>query len=88
VKYFDWDKEKNAWLIANRGVSFSIVTECVTSGLIVAIEDNHPPYEHQKIFIIEYEYYLYEVPYVEDGDKIFLKTIYPSRRAMRKYKKL
>jgi len=87
VKYFDWDEKKNEWLIANRAISFSIVVECLSSGYLIAIEDNHKPYEHQNIFIIEFEDYFYEVPYVEDDVKIFFKTIYPSYRAMRKYKK-
>lgn len=87
VKYFDWDEDKNKWLMDNRAISFSIVVECLTSGYLIAVEDNHEPYGHQKIFIVEFEDYLYEVPYVEDDVKIFFKTIYPSRRAMRKYKK-
>jgi len=32
--------------------------------------------------------YVYPVPFVKDGDIIFLKTIIPSRKATSKYKEL
>jgi uncharacterized DUF497 family protein len=86
VKYFDWNEEKNQWLIHNRGISFADVVECINAKKVVATENNHHPYSHQKIFVIEFDDYLYEVPFVEDEVKVFFKTIYPSRRAMRKYK--
>jgi uncharacterized DUF497 family protein len=85
VKYFDWDESKNEWLIKNRGVSFELCLVYIQRGDILEILENHEPYEHQKIFIINIEGYVYQVPYVEDEEKIFLKTIYPSRKATKKY---
>ena len=88
MKYFDWDEAKNQGLIINRDVTFTDVVECIIAQKVIAIEDNHPPYAHQKILVIEFDDYLYEVPFVEDDTKIFFKTVYSSRRAMRKYKNL
>jgi uncharacterized DUF497 family protein len=87
VKYIDWDEAKNQWLIANRGISFDVCAIYITQGEILAVVDNHPPYEHQKVFIINIDGYVYKVPYVEDEEKFFLKTVYPSRVATKKYLK-
>ncbi|MEI8296085.1 MAG: hypothetical protein WCG04_06150, partial [Alphaproteobacteria bacterium] len=40
---------------------------------------------HQNIYVIEMHSYVYLVPFVEDKDKIFLKTIFPHRKATKKY---
>ncbi len=85
VKYFDWDESKNEWLIKNRGISFEICMVYILRGDVLDILKNHAPYEHQKVFIIKIEGYVYLVPYVEDEEKIFLKTIFPSRKATKKY---
>lgn len=85
MKYFDWDKEKNLWLIENRSISFE---ECIVvlnnRGLLATIQNKHPR-THQKKFMILIREYVYVVPYVEDDEKIFLKTIYPSRKETKKY---
>jgi len=87
MKYFDWDDDKNEWLMRERGISFEMCIVHITDGRLVDVIDNHYPYEHQKVFIIEIEGYCYEVPYVEDDEKIFLKTVYPSHEANKKYLK-
>jgi len=46
----------------------------------------HPEKGHQKIMVFEHKGYLWAVPYVKEGDHIFLKTIYPSRKLTRLYK--
>jgi len=45
---------------------------------------NHP---NQKIFVLEIDEYVYIVPFVENEDEIFLKTIIPSRKFTKKYLK-
>jgi len=35
--------------------------------------------------VVEYGKYAYLVPFVEDSDKVFLKTIIPSKKATKKY---
>ena len=85
MKYIDWSAEKNEWLIKNRDVSFEICVPYIIQGDILDIIKNHSPYEHQKIFIININGYVYKVPYVEDDEKYFLKTIYPSSVETKKY---
>jgi uncharacterized DUF497 family protein len=86
VKYFDWDEDKNQLLIELRGISFEECVEIIKNGDdILDIVQNHSPYNHQKVYIIEIDGYAYEVPYVEDDEKFFLKTIYKSHEATKKY---
>ena len=85
MKYIDWDDNKNDWLILNRNVSFEICEAYIIAGRILAIIDNHSPYEHQKVFILDIDGYAYRIPFVEDDEKIFLKTAYPSRVDTKKY---
>jgi hypothetical protein len=47
---------------------------------------NSKKYPDQKIFIIDIDDYCYLIPFVENNDEIFLKTIFPSRKYTKKYK--
>ena len=86
MKYFDWDEDKNNTLKSQRGIGFEDV-------LIAIEEDNqlddfeHPKRRNQRVRVIKHDNYAYLVPYVEDDEKIFLKTIIPSRKATRDYLK-
>jgi len=87
VKYFDWDEGKNSLLKELREVSFEDVLIAIESGRVLD-DIEHPNkkrYPNQRILVIEIENYAYYVPYLEDEKKIFLKTIFPSRRATKKY---
>jgi hypothetical protein len=46
---------------------------------------NQDRYPGQKIAVIRIDDYVYLVPYVENDEEIFLKTIIPSRKATNKY---
>ncbi len=85
VKYFDWDESKNDWLIKTRGISFEMCVKYIEEGYLLDIIENHKPYEHQKVFVIDIDGYAFNIPFVEDEEKIFLKTAYPSRNATKKY---
>jgi hypothetical protein len=57
-----------------------------SGGLLDDIEHlNDGRYAHQRQYVVLFNKYVYCVPYVVDGDVIFLKTIYPSRKLTRKY---
>ena len=48
----------------------------------------HPNEEHyprQRLLIISLNEYAYVVPYTQENDTYFLKTIYPSRTMTKKY---
>ena len=89
MKLFDWNEEKNAWLLVERNVTFEEVVYWIMRGGLLDILE-HPSkerYPNQRIFIINMDDYAYIVPFVEDVDRVFLKTIIPSRKMTRKYLK-
>src|SRR5439155_6547374 len=46
---------------------------------------NPERYAGQRIFVVQREDYVYLVPFVEDEQTVFLKTIIPSRKATKQY---
>lgn len=87
MKPFRWDPEKNDALKADRGVSFELVVVAIaTSGLLdILARPNQEKYPRQRILVVAADNYAYLVPFVEDADCFFLKTIIPSRKATRDY---
>jgi uncharacterized DUF497 family protein len=84
---YDWDSKKNEALITTRGVSFEEVISAIENGDLLDIIEhpNQKKYGHQKIYVVELNGYVYLVPFVQDKNVIFLKTIIPNRKAQRKY---
>ncbi len=87
MKYFAWDEAKNEKLKAERGMGFEeIVFLIACGGLLDVLEHpNQERYRGQKMFIVKREDYAYLVPFVEEENYLFLKTIIPSRKATREY---
>ena len=85
MKYFDWDEAKNVWLQRERDITFELCLACIEQGYLLDILQNKEPRSYQSIFIINIEGYAYRVPFVEDEEKIFLKTAYPSSNDTKKY---
>lgn len=84
-----WDERKNEWLKQNRGLGFERIVVLMEQGQVLEVMDHPSPerYPRQKIAIVEIDGYAYLVPYVDDGEDIFLKTMIPSRKATKKYLK-
>ncbi len=87
MKRFDWNPEKNQELIAEQGISFEEVIFFIQEGNLLddLKHPNEKKYPRQRIFIVNIDNYVYLVPYVEDTEEIFLKTIIPSRKATKQY---
>ena len=87
MKYYDWNDEKNKILKKLRGVSFEQVELAIESGDLIdrVKHPNAQKYPNQKVFLVKIEDYIYSIPYVEDDEKIFLKTIIPNSKATKKY---
>ena len=85
MKPFRWNSEKNESLKAERGMSFERVVVAVESGGLLDMTDhpNQARYPRQKVMIVAIDSYAYLVPYVEEDDYYFLKTVIPSRKATR-----
>ncbi len=87
MRTFKWNTEKNEVLAKERGITFEEIVETIESGAKV-IEVDHPnkkKYPNQRILIVDVSGYAYMVPYVQDGNEYFLKTIIPSRKATKKH---
>jgi len=87
MKVFRWNAEKSATLAKERGITFEEIVERIGSGATV-IETDHPnreKYPNQRIMIVDVDGYAYLIPYVQDKDECFLKTIIPSRKATREH---
>ncbi len=87
MKVFSWNSEKNEILINERNISFEDIIVNINLGNELDIYD-HPDqqkYPNQKISVVQVEDYVYLVPYIENDEEIFLKTIIPSRKATKQY---
>ena len=87
MKPCDWSDAKNEWLKLERGITFEdIVFRVARGGLLdTSAHPNQRQYPGQRIFIVNVEGYACLVPFVEDDNVIFLKTVIPSRKMTREY---
>ena len=86
---FDWDPEKNECLKRERGISFEELALLLAAGRIwkTTAHSNQRKYPNQRVFLVPVDGYIYIVPYVIDGETIFLKTAFPHRIATQDYLK-
>ena len=84
---FRWDPQKNALLMRERGLSFEQIALAVEGGdlLQVIAHPNPARYPNQKIMVVAMDGYAFLVPFVQEEDGYFLKTIIPSRKATRDF---
>jgi len=86
VKNIVWDVEKDAKLRIERHICFKEVIEALFGDGFLNVEKNPSgKRSDQMIYIVRIKDYAYLVPYVEDNEKVFLKTVIPSRKATKKY---
>jgi uncharacterized DUF497 family protein len=87
MKPFRWNAEKNEMLKSERGISFeSIVVAIETGGLLdILTHPNQSRYPKQRVLIVACDNYVYLVPFVEETDYFFLKTVIPSRKTAKDY---
>lgn len=84
---FDWNSEKNDWLKEQRGISFEEIALLLSNGILWkrTKHSNQKEYPKQEVFLVPINNYIYFVPFVIDGDTIFLKTAFPQRKATKDY---
>ncbi|MCX7545793.1 BrnT family toxin [Marinicella gelatinilytica] len=87
MRIFNWNNDKNKQLILERNVSFEEAVFYIEHGFVLddIIHPNRQTYPNQRIFIVQIIDYIYLVPYVENEQEIFLKTIIPSRKFTKIY---
>ena len=81
------ESRKNETLASGRGVSFERIVIAIESGglLDIVAHPNPARYPRQRILIVGCDGYAYLVPFVEEENCYFLKTVIPSRKATRDY---
>jgi hypothetical protein len=83
----EWNAEKNAELKSRYGLGFERIMVALAADSLLD-ERAHPnveKYGHQRQLVVEIEGYAWIVPFVPDGNRIFLKTMFPSRKATKEY---
>ena len=87
MKEIEWNEDKNQQLKEERNISFeTFIPYIETKNVLDIVEhSNQEKYPGQKIYLIEVNNYIWMVPFVEEDEKVFLKTAIPSRKATKKY---
>jgi len=78
----EWDNAKNEKLKKDRDVCFEDVERAILDKQLIDIlpHFNQDKYPNQNILIVLLSNYIHYVPYVKDDEKLFLKSIVPSRK--------
>ena len=85
-KRIEWNEEKNAELMRTRGISFQdvqLIIEEESNVLDIVPHFNQTTYPGQMTLLIRILDYVCVVPFVVDDEKVFLKTVYKSRKFKR-----
>jgi uncharacterized DUF497 family protein len=85
---FRFNKEKNDLLIKTRNISFEEIVFQIEQGnvLDLIVHTNRNKYPDQDIMIVRVIDKDYFVPFITEEDgTLFLKTLYTSRKATKKY---
>jgi len=86
---FEFDPAKNQKLKQERKISFEEIILLINEGFLMNVVEhpNKDKYPNQQFYVVDVDGYVYLVPFVREGKKVFLKTIYPSRKATKEYLK-
>ena len=79
---FIYDEKKNQVLFDTRGLTFEQAIEIISEEGVL-LDFQHPNFEkfpNQRIMVISINNYPHCIPYVMDGEKFVLKTIFKDRR--------
>ncbi|MBI5236102.1 MAG: toxin [Deltaproteobacteria bacterium] len=88
-KRYTWDAGKNERLKKIRGVSFEEVYLIVELGreMDIVFSPDQTKYPGQRMYVVELKEYVWLVPFFETDREIILKTVIPSRKAAKLYRK-
>ncbi len=84
---FIYSNEKDTLLRQTRGIGFKEIIDCIYSGGVIdAIDDsNQIKYPDSQIYVLKINGYVWFVPFIKAGNKVTLKTAYPTRKANKAY---
>jgi hypothetical protein len=83
MKSINWNTEKNLLLKKTRGICFEDIVFFIERGDVLDDYEhpNQKDYPGQRIMVVGIGDYAYLVPFVENDEELFLKTLIPSRKA-------
>lgn len=85
----DFDPEKNAWLRDRRGVCFDDMIPLIAekNWLDIVQHPNQEKYPGQMLLIAALGGECYVIPFEidDEGKRVILRTVYPSRKARKHY---
>ena len=87
MKHINWNTDKSLKLKELRGICFEDIVYYIEKGDLLDDYQHHNQkrYSGQRVMVIGINNYAYLVPYVENEEEVFLKTIIPSRKATEFY---
>jgi len=90
MKPVRFNEEKNVWLRKKRGIDFNQIGKVIKRNGFVKIikHPNKKKYPKQRMFLVNFKNYIIVIPFIEETDYIFLKTLYPSHKYTKKYLKV
>ncbi|MEA2039382.1 MAG: toxin [Thermodesulfobacteriota bacterium] len=86
---YEWNPDKNEWLKRERNISFEKIIFHLSQEDIWKTSE-HPDktnYPGQQLYFVVVDDYIYIIPYIVEKIYIFLKTVIPSRKATKDFKK-
>ena len=84
---YQWNEQKNNLLKqSQRKISFEEVVFALKNEQLLDVIPS-PTHDNQACFVLNISNIVYVVPFVNEDNKIFLKTIYPSRKHTKYYLK-
>ncbi len=84
---YEYNADKNLKLKEERGISFEEIIYYIENGCLLDViqHPNKSKYENQSFYVVDIDGYVHLVPFVREGNRVFLKTIFPSRKHTKKY---
>lgn len=84
---FRFNEEKDKLLKEQRGFGFKTIIKHIKKGNVIKVisNSNKQKYPNQKMYLIKINNKIVIVPYIEETNSHFLKTIYPSQKYTKKY---
>lgn len=86
---YEYNPAKNIKLKEERNISFDEIIYYIGSGHLLDTirHPNKAKYGDQSFYVVDVDGYVYLVPFVRNGNVVFLKTIFPSRKHTKRYLK-
>ncbi len=90
MKEIRFNQDKNELLKLRRGIDFDDIAEIIKHNKQIKTikHPNKEKYPKQRIFLVKVRKHIYAIPFIEEEEYIFLKTIYPSEKYTKIFYKL